>query len=44
MVSHLKDAIKDKIDVPTGFKAKDLKLWNVKIPDDRDDLLSNLSL
>ncbi len=26
------------------FKAKDLKLWNVTIPDDRDDLLSNLSL
>ena len=44
LVSHLKDAIKDKIDVPTGFKAKDLKLWNVKIPDDQDDLLSNLTL
>jgi len=44
LVSHLKDAIKDKIDVPAGFKAKDLKLWNVTIPDDRDDLLSNLTL
>src|ERR1051325_10157752 len=44
LVSHLKDAIKDKIDVPTGFKAKDLKLWKVEIRDDQDDLLSNLSL
>jgi hypothetical protein len=24
--------------------AKDIKLWNVTIPDDRDDLLSSLSL
>jgi hypothetical protein len=40
----LKEAIKDKIDVPAGFKAKDLKLWNVSIPDDQDDLLRNLTL
>ena len=44
LVSHLKDAIKDKIDVPTGFKAKDLRLWKKEIPDDQDDLLSNLTL
>ncbi|CAB4413099.1 unnamed protein product [Rhizophagus irregularis] len=44
LVGDLKEAIKDKIDVPAGFKAKDLKLWNVSIPDDQDDLLRNLTL
>src|SRR5436189_6053649 len=44
LVSHLKDAIKDKIDVPTGLKAKDLRLWKKEIPDDQDDLLSSLTL
>ena|SRR5438045_3809673 len=44
LVGDLKEVIKDKIDVPANFKAKDLKVWKVTIPDDRDDLLSNLSL
>ncbi|RGB36231.1 hypothetical protein C1646_758340 [Rhizophagus diaphanus] len=44
LIGDLKEAIKDKIDTPAGFKAKDLKLWNVKIPDDQDDLLRNLTL
>src|SRR5215471_14356817 len=44
LVGDLKEAIKDKIDVPANFKAKDLKVWKVKIPDNRDDLLSNLTL
>ena len=43
-ISKLKEAIKEKIDVPANFKAKDLKVWKVSIPDDRDDLLSNLTL
>jgi hypothetical protein len=43
-ISKLKEAIKEKIDVPANFKAKDLKVWKVKIPDDQDDLLSNLTL
>ncbi|GBC49026.2 kinase-like domain-containing protein [Rhizophagus irregularis DAOM 181602=DAOM 197198] len=43
-VGDLKDAIKEKIDVPANFKAKDLKLWKKEIPDDQDDLLSNLIL
>src|SRR6266480_1229243 len=45
LVSHLKEAIKESQkpffdSIPT----KDIKLWNVKIPDDQDDLLSNLTL
>jgi hypothetical protein len=44
LVGHLKEAIKEKIDVPANFKAKDLKVWKVTIPDDQDDLLSNLIL
>ena len=43
-ISELKETIKDKIDVPANFKAKDLKVWKVTIPDDHNDLLSNLSL
>ncbi|RGB22696.1 hypothetical protein C1646_822450 [Rhizophagus diaphanus] len=43
-ISKLKEAIKEKIDVPANFKTKDLKVWKVKIPDDQDDLLSNLTL
>ena len=45
LVGHLKKVI--KAEQPQTFAnvdAKDIKLWNVKIPDDRDDLLSNLSL
>jgi hypothetical protein len=45
LVSHLKEAIKAKN--PQTFAnvdAKDIKLWNVKIPDDQDDLLSRLTL
>src|SRR3954453_8411646 len=44
LVGHLKDAIKEKIDVPANFKAKDLKVWKKEISDDRDDLLSILTL
>src|SRR2546423_12201230 len=45
LVGHLKDAIKAKNQNDfAGVDAVKLKLWNVKIPDDRDDLLSNLSL
>ena len=45
LVSHLKEAIKGKnAQTFANVDAKDIKLWNVKIPDDRDDLLSNLSL
>ena len=44
LVGHLKEAIKEKIDVPANFKAKDLKLWKKEIPDDQDDLLINLTL
>jgi hypothetical protein len=43
-IGDLKEAIKEKIDVPANFKAKDLKLWKKEIPDDQDDLLSNLTL
>src|SRR5947199_10696520 len=45
LVGHLKKVIKAK-KAPEfdHFPADRLKLWNVKIPDDRDDLLSNLSL
>src|SRR5436190_14720142 len=42
--SWLATSRKDKIDVPIGFKSKDLKLRKVVIPDDRDDLLSSLTL
>ncbi|PKY48906.1 hypothetical protein RhiirA4_235906 [Rhizophagus irregularis] len=45
LVSHLKKAI--KAEQPQTFAnvdAKDIKLWNVKIPDDQDDLLNGLSL
>ena len=45
LVSHLKEAIKGKnAQTFANVDAKDIKLWNVKIPDDRDDLLSNLTL
>src|SRR3954447_9259865 len=45
LVSHLKDAIKAKKQNDfAGIDADRLKLWNVKIPDDRDDLLSRLTL
>src|SRR6266542_5364708 len=44
LVGDLKEAIKEKIDVPANFKAKDLKVWKVMIPDDRNDLLSNPTL
>ncbi|RGB31095.1 hypothetical protein C1646_671196 [Rhizophagus diaphanus] len=45
LVSHLKEAIKESQkpffdSIPT----KDIKLWNVKIPDDHVDPLNNLSL
>ena len=40
LVSHLKEAIKEKIDVPANFKAKDLKVWKKEIRDDQDDLLA----
>ena len=45
LVGDLKEAIKEKI-VQTfaNVNTKDLKLWKVKIPDDRNDFLSNLSL
>ena len=45
LVGHLKKVI--KAEQPQTFAnvdAKDIKLWNVKIPDDQDDHLSNLSL
>ena len=45
LVSHLKDAIKAKNSQSfSNVDAKDIKLQNVKIPDDQDDLLSNLTL
>src|SRR6266542_5644874 len=44
LVSHLKDAIREEIDVPANFKAKDLKVWKVTIPGDQDDQLRNLIL
>src|ERR1044072_4108917 len=45
LVGHLKDAIKAKNQNDfAGVDAVKLKLWNVKIPDDRDDLLSRLTL
>ncbi len=44
LVGDLKEAIKEKIDVPANFKAKDLKVWKVTIPGDQDDQLRNLIL
>src|SRR3954464_14661172 len=45
LVGHLKKVIKaEKQNDFAGIDADKLKLWNVKIPDDRDDLLSNLTL
>ena len=45
LVGHLKDAIKAKNENDfAGVDAVKIKLWNVKISDDRNDLLSNLSL
>src|SRR6266542_2758059 len=44
LVGELKEAIKEKIDVPANFKAKDLKVWKVTIPGDQDDQLRNLIL
>ena len=43
-ISHLKKVIREEIDVPANFKAKDLKLWKVTIPGDHDDQLRNLIL
>ena len=43
-ISELKKVIKEEIDVPTNFKAKDIKLWKVTIPGDQDDQLRNLIL
>ena len=45
LVSHLKDAIKAK-KAPEfdNFPADKLRLWKKEIPDDQDDLLSNLTL
>src|SRR4051794_27189980 len=44
-VSHLKKVIKaEKAPEFDHFPADKLKLWKVKIPDDQDDHLSNLSL
>src|SRR3954470_9708443 len=44
-ISELKDAIKGKnAQTFANVDAKDIKLWNVKIRDDRDDLLSRLTL
>ena len=45
LVGHLKKVI--KAEQPQTFAnvdAKDIKLWKVTIPDDQDDLLSNLIL
>jgi len=45
LVGHLKEAIKAKNQQTFGsVDAKDIKLWKVEISDDRDDLLSALSL
>ena len=44
-VSHLKDAIKAKKQNDfAGVDADKLRLWKVEIGNDRDDLLSNLTL
>ncbi len=45
LVGHLKKVIKaEKQNDFAGVDADKLKLWNVKIPDDYDDPLSNISL
>ncbi|PKK62904.1 kinase-like protein, partial [Rhizophagus irregularis] len=45
LVGHLKKVIKaEKAPEFDNFPADKLKLWKVTIPDDRDDLLSNLTL
>src|SRR5438045_4251864 len=44
LVGDLKKVIREEIDVPANFKAKDLKVWKVSIPGDRDDQLRNLIL
>ena len=45
LVGHLKKVIKaEKAPEFDHFPADRLKLWNVTIPDDRDDLLSSLTL
>ena len=45
LVGDLKKVIKaEKAPEFDNFAADRLKLWNVKIPNDRNDLLSNLSL
>ena len=44
-ISHLKKVIKaEKQNDFTSIDADKLKLWKVTIPDDQDDLLSNLTL
>src|SRR5436190_16591488 len=44
-VGHLKEAIKAKKQNDfAGVDADKLKLWNVKIPDNQNNLLSNLTL
>ena len=43
-ISHLKKVIREEIDVPANFKAKDLKVWKVTISGDQDDQLRNLIL
>src|SRR5207248_5680271 len=45
LVGHLKKVIKaEKQNDFTSIDADKLKLWKVTIPDDQDDLLSNLTL
>ena len=44
LVGDLKKVIREEIDVPANFKAKDLKVWKVTIPGDQDDQLRNLIL
>ena len=44
LVGDLKKVIREEIDVPANFKAKDLKVWKVSIPGDQDDQLRNLIL
>ena len=45
LVGHLKEAIRAKKQNDfAGIDADKLRLWKVTIPDDQDDLLSNLTL
>src|SRR4051794_4063314 len=45
LIGHLKKVIKaEKAPEFDNFPADKLKLWKVEIPDDRNDLLSNLTL